>query len=303
MALSPGGKWIDAIRPDGSVCDAARLSLEARLMTVVHYVPLAADHAEENLEHVHRLRVSTRRAMAALQLYRDWLPRKRTKWVKKQLKRARRAAGEARDLDVLAGRLQREYGERATNVAAFIADKRSAVQPDISRLAERFRRKEKFVRKSAKLIATIKCTGQTCTSRGTLCFRNWAAEQLASHADEFLSAMPGIHGDLAELHQFRIAAKALRYSIELLAPALGPEVRETHYRTVEELQERLGKINDHATARDRMREWAIEPDGTPIKDTLCEFAEEEVARLTAELDVWRMWWTHERVEQLREGLV
>ena len=46
--------------PDASVDDAARLSLEARLTAVAHHLPLAAYHAEQDVEHVHRLRVSTR---------------------------------------------------------------------------------------------------------------------------------------------------------------------------------------------------------------------------------------------------
>ena len=129
MALSPSGKWID-IRPDDSVCHAARLSLEARFMAVVHHLPCAAYHFEQDAEHVHRLRVSTRRAMAALQLYRDFLPRKRARWMKKQLKKVRRAAGEARDLDVLGERFRTEYGERAAKVVQHISKEREAVQPD-----------------------------------------------------------------------------------------------------------------------------------------------------------------------------
>src|SRR5688572_28975969 len=113
MALGPSGKWIAAIRPEGSVCEAARVSLEARLATVVHYLPLAAYHAAQDTEHVHRLRVGTRRAMAVLALYRNCLPRKPARWIKKRLKNVRRAAGEARDLDVLAERLRREYGDTA----------------------------------------------------------------------------------------------------------------------------------------------------------------------------------------------
>ena len=73
-----------------------------------------------DIEHVHRLRVSTRRAVAALKLYRDWLPPAKFRWVKKRLKKIRRAAGDARDLDVLAERLQRELGERAAALLAEI---------------------------------------------------------------------------------------------------------------------------------------------------------------------------------------
>jgi CHAD domain-containing protein len=301
MALSPGAKWID-ILPSDSVCHAARLSLEARLMAVVHYLPRAAWHFEQDVEHVHRLRVSTRRAMAALKLYRDLLPGKRARWIKKQLKKVRRAAGEARDLDVLAERFRREFGECAAKVVERVEQERAAVQPAIEKIAERFRRKESFLRRSADLLETIDCSNRRRESNGGDRFGNWATHQLSASARQFLETVPGEQADMTELHQFRIRAKALRYTIELLASALGTELRETHYRTIEEVQERLGKINDHVAARDRLRNWAAGTSDAGLQDALFRLAEEEVAELTAELAAWHEWWTADRIEQLREGL-
>jgi CHAD domain-containing protein len=302
MALSPSGKWID-IGSDGKVCDAARLSLESRLMTVLQHLPLAAYHAEQDAEHVHRLRVSTRRAMAAHKLYRDYLPRKQARWTQKQLKKLRRAAGEARDLDVLAERLKRRYGDRADQVVKRIAEERAAVQPEIVRLAERFRRKGKFLRRAAKLLESIRCDDRSCPAEGGGFFGPWAAQQLAANAEQFLAAVPDEQADMAALHRFRIRAKALRYLIELVAAACGGALRDTPYRTIEELQERLGKINDHVSARDRLRGWAAETTDSELRDALCQFAEEEVAQLAVELAAWRDWWNDERVAELRRGLV
>jgi CHAD domain-containing protein len=301
MALSPSGKWID-IRPNDSVCHAARLSLEARLMAMVHHLPRAAYHFEQDVEHVHRLRVSTRRAMAALKLYRDFLPRKRARWIKKQLKKVRRAAGEARDLDVLAERFRTEYGERAAKVVECICQERETVQPAIVNIAERFRRKEKFIRRTADLLEAIDCGNKRSGCDGGDCFGKWAAQQLTASAQQFLATVPEESADMSELHQFRIRAKALRYTIELLASAHGGELRETHYRTIEDVQERLGRINDHVAAHDRLRDWAAGTADVELQDVLCWFAEEEVAQLTAELAAWREWWTSERIEQLRDGL-
>jgi hypothetical protein len=184
-----------------------------------------------------------------------------------------------------------------------ISRERVAVQPQIIEVSERFRRKDKFVRKAAKLIQNVRCT-ETCHSdeKTKKNFQNWATERLAMQVDDFLSAMPDEHGDLTALHQFRVRGKAFRYTIELLASALPVEVRETHYRTVETLQEHLGRINDHASARDRLREWAAETSDAELADALCSIAKDEVARLTAELGAWRDWWTPERIENLRQGL-
>ena len=48
--------------------DVARRALDARLDLVGHYLPRAADAADET-ENVHQLRVATRRAMAAMQIF------------------------------------------------------------------------------------------------------------------------------------------------------------------------------------------------------------------------------------------
>src|SRR6478609_7634136 len=129
--MASSGKWIEGLGPETAVADAARRSLELRLAVVAHMLPLAAHLAEHDIEHVHRLRVATRRAAAALKLYRDWLPQKSARWIKKRLRQIRRAASEARDLDVLIQRLQRESETKAESIGRFLAAKRSAVQPNI----------------------------------------------------------------------------------------------------------------------------------------------------------------------------
>ena len=59
-------KWIDGIAPDQPVDLVARQVLECRLTAVGQWLPLAAEQSHEDVEYVHRLRVSTRRAVEAL---------------------------------------------------------------------------------------------------------------------------------------------------------------------------------------------------------------------------------------------
>ena len=87
-------------------------------------------------------------------------------------------------------------------------------------------------------------------------FGDWAAEQLAEMADEFFRFVPANGADTKVLHQFRIQTKAVRYAIELLAPAFGPELRDETYPIVEELQERLGKIQDCVAGAANLRKWS-----------------------------------------------
>ncbi len=50
----------------------------------------------------------------------------------------------------------------------------------------------------------------------------------------------------AQLHKFRIATKKFRYTLELFEPVYGPSI-ERHIDSLRELQNILGKLNDHAT--------------------------------------------------------
>src|SRR4030095_1505962 len=75
---------------------------------VSHFLISAAEQDDPDGEHVHQLRVWSRRAVAALDLYQDWMPQRRYEWMRNQLNRIRHAAGEARDCDVLIRRLKSE---------------------------------------------------------------------------------------------------------------------------------------------------------------------------------------------------
>src|SRR5438552_2313389 len=99
-------KWIAGLRGDMPGSEAARRTLTLRLGAVRDRLPAAVFHADEDVEHVHQLRVSTRRAAAALRLFADCLPERMHKKTRKSLKALRRSAGEARDWDVFLEMLQ-----------------------------------------------------------------------------------------------------------------------------------------------------------------------------------------------------
>lgn len=305
-----GGKWIEGIRPEESVADAATLSLSARLAAVGHWLPLAASHATQDIEYVHQLRVSTRRAGAALDLYRDWQATRTRRWIKKRLKRIRRAAGTARDLDVLGARLRFELGaDESSELLAQIAKQRAAAQPSIVRVAERMRHQERFARKVHRLLDGIETPDAVLPDaileerEQPLSFRNWARQQLSSVAREFFAATPPDLGDLIALHDFRIHGKQLRYAIELLAPAFERALRREHYPVIEALQERLGKINDHVVGAERLRAWSEEVASDHLRKSLRTLADKDRAQIDGEIDSFRNWWSAERMESLRRAFL
>src|SRR5262249_20900183 len=94
------GKWIRELTAALPLADAARRVLAIRLATVHRALPLAIQDARRDIEHVHQLRVATRRARAALDIFIDCLPDGAYRAAKKELRKIRRAAGAARDWDV-----------------------------------------------------------------------------------------------------------------------------------------------------------------------------------------------------------
>jgi CHAD domain-containing protein len=300
--MAPLSKWIDGLAVDGNVSDAARKSLEARLATVAYWLPLAARPVDGDLERIHQLRVATRRAVAALKLYRDWLPDGPRRWIIKRLKKIRQAAGDARDLDVLTARLRRGDGDRTTEVVALLADQRASLQPPILAIADRCHEDDRLHQKTYKLIERIGPQDAAAANHDPN-FRIWASVRLHDVAEKFFAAEPGEGADWLALHQFRIVGKKLRYTMELLAPAFGSELRDSFYPIVQELQEKLGKINDFVVAREILQKLSEKNGSSAAKDQLNELiGEQETSRDRAIAD-FRAWWTADRAAALRTDLI
>jgi hypothetical protein len=129
------GKWISELKATTPVADAARHVLTVRLKVVRDYLPLALRQADNDPEHVHKLRVGTRRARAALDIFACCLPSKVYKGARKYLRNIREVAGEARDWDVFLASLTqgiREHGRKLWPgldcLVGYVVAKREAAQ-------------------------------------------------------------------------------------------------------------------------------------------------------------------------------
>jgi hypothetical protein len=88
----------------------------------------------------------------------------------------------------------------------------------------------------------------------------------------------------------------------LLEAAFDRALRKEHYPVVEELQERLGKVQDHAAAIDRLCAWADNAKDADQAQLMRGLAEDERENLIEAVDDFRRWWTKERSEHLHAGL-
>jgi hypothetical protein len=81
-----------------------------------------------------------------------------------------------------------------------------------------------------------------------------ARKIVATRTDEFFAFAPFLTDptNVTELHDMRIAAKRLRYALELFADALGPDATAC-IDLVKEFQEVVGDIHDHDVHADILR--------------------------------------------------
>lgn len=299
VVMARKSKWIEVESPDVPATDVARSALEARLKTVWDWLPLAAESSGDEIENVHQLRVSTRRATAALRLFESWLPRKRSRWFRKQLKKMRKTAGEARDLDVFARRLAEHcQAEQAAGCPALmerVAQARMAAQPAIREIYGKLEDRG-FKGRLKKLLAKThwRSSDSPCPT-----YLEVARTGLAPLAATFFTASEGDFENTLALHEFRIAGKQLRYAMEVFAAAFGPAFRKELYPLVEELQEKLGAVNDHANFRDRYLAWSDDAENDDQRSVLGKLIALETAELQRCTREFRQWWTHERATDLK----
>jgi CHAD domain-containing protein len=252
------GKWISDLEPTTPLADAARHVLSLRLGLVRHYLPLAMHRSEEDPEHVHQLRVSTRRAGAALDIFSCCLSDKQFARGKKTLRRIRRAAGAARDWDVFLmglapvtppfspkGRGRNEPGRDL--LVGYAVAQRAAAQSRLEEASPNYPFDfERFLAETVADVHKPKADAELCT------LTDLARPMLVNLWQELHDAASGDLTDYEHLHQVRITGKRLRYAMEVFAACFDPPFREQLYPAVEHMQEILGQANDSHVAGQRL---------------------------------------------------
>lgn len=201
-----------------------------------------------NIEDIHDIRVASRRVRTCLTIFKDTFPAKKFKnWVK-DIKSITNSYGAVRDLDVQIDLLNK--------VIEGVTDKK--LLPGLRRV--RLRLKQRRANKQTK---TSALTRAIIDSRTIFDMLDWCEKfgnqeiikspalfqlgylNIQSHLDEFLFFEVFIFdpGREKELHQMRIAAKKLRYSLEVFSDLYNHET-DFALDIARQSQEILGQIHD-----------------------------------------------------------
>ena len=224
----------------------------------------------QDIEYIHRMRVASRRLRSALPIFAGCFPaRKVSAWIR-EMRKITWALGNARDADV-----------QIDLVRQVLSSLPSAnLQQGLRRLLLRLSQ-QRMKLQSKILLAVDEETGSGILADMTTQFNESLAQfpeilpntrslyqlgfdSLNLRLDKFLDYEVYVYlpERAAELHAMRIAAKRLRYEMEVFSP-LYPEELKSYLQAIRKAQETLGNIHDCDM-------WAI---------TLPQFMEKERQRI------------------------
>jgi CHAD domain-containing protein len=239
---------------------ASRHVLFVRLQVVRDHLPRVVYHADEDDEHVHQLRVGTRRADAALRIFRCCLPDKVYRSARARLRSIRRAAGAVRDWDVFLQELrERLHAARSDDcpgldfLIGFGVGQRKLLLAQLEAVGQdQMAEFEGFI---TDLNSSLR---QPDDDDHLEALRDLARPMLADLRQNLEQAATADLTDYAQLHQVRIAGKRLRYAMEVFVDCFPPAFQSELYPQVEAMQEILGRANDSHVASERLtqlRDW------------------------------------------------
>lgn len=230
-------------------CRYLRLQLDA-LIDAIEGIRNGGD-----VEHLHQSRVATRRIRAALGMFADCFLLKKVKKWRKRIRQLTQGLGPARDKDV-----QIEFVEK---FLSGLNDSHEACRPGIARLALRLRQQresgqlavvctlDKF--ESTDVLVQMHCElerllfplRRTNTPLQSPFVFQRTRERIVADYDALQSYQTSLAdpNDKKAHHQMRIAAKRLRYLLEICNPAY-EERLSASVKTAKKLQSLLGEIHD-----------------------------------------------------------
>ena len=223
----------------------------------------------EDIEPIHRARVASRRLRAALGMFRAcWKPKQVKAW-NKQLRRLARNLGEARDYDVLieflasslAGVSDRVLVPGIACLLSHVERQRQRVQPRVLKAIARLENKGVL---KAMQVAVRSILGEAEDAEfvaGEYALGQ-AGKNVRERLKKLLDESPGLAepGQHERHHAMRIAAKRLRYTLELARPVYSSDLAGVG-DAVKKLQTLLGEVHDCDVWVEKFKEFAHKESG------------------------------------------
>ncbi|MBS1795942.1 MAG: CHAD domain-containing protein [Acidobacteria bacterium] len=263
----------------------------------------------DDIEAVHALRVATRRLRSALRSFAPLLPKKAFKNSQKDLKSIADALGAARDQDVAIAALEKLRKKARDAVVreglGRLIDEhraqREAAQPGlVEALTE-----ENFDRLKTRFEKALDRAFALATDAEDAPVNVAGRELIEARLTEFCDRS----GALCEpfrvkpLHELRITAKRLRYTVELFVARWGEQIA-AFAEEVAAMQTYLGEVHDaDAWLADCARRLKHNPGDQTELWLLTEFIKDRTKNYRGAVRLWSRWQADGFIEKLRAALV
>ncbi|QQR71361.1 MAG: CHAD domain-containing protein [Methanolinea sp.] len=211
-------------------------------------------------EHVHRMRVASRRLRAAMPVFKSCFPRKKYRLWQEEIKSITASLGEARDLDVQVAFIGEYLGRHGYDCPEGGRPAPGACPPDIAALLRDLRQKRRSVQPAVEAVAVSLGEGGALHGFGMALanprpgtrgrdkpgkLARKAQKTISSRAAGLLAYDPAVYDPdaVTRHHEMRIAAKRLRYTLEIFNRLSGGALK-TAIRRIRAIQDVLGQVHD-----------------------------------------------------------
>lgn len=287
---------IEAISPDDPIAEAARKVLLSEFVRMLSLE--AGSRTGEDIENVHRMRVTIRRMRSAFRLLSEYFDAKAVRPYDRGLRDIMRALGHVRDLDVMIHDLETFKADQPAEMAAaldaviaLLDARRIPARADLNAALDSkdYRR---FIKSFGQFLTTPGAGARDLSGAGVVPYQLRHVLPLIIY--EHLVAVRAYETVLAEadaetLHQLRIEFKRLRYILSLFGDVLGGSLAE-FITELKIIQDHLGRLNDIQTARPRLEGLMhqLSPEQVAVLEIYLEGLEAEQPALMAAMpEVWR----------------
>jgi len=239
-------------------------------------------------ELVHKLRVSLRRTIAALEFFREWIPGHRFRKTRDSFKKLLGWAGNVRDLDLMIMKLKSDPSRGAKKLLRKLEKDRDRLQQPLLHLGSNYSA-DHF---GSDLITYLfPSTDQQKDPIWIDPYAPWASERIQKQADKFMHRAMQTHTDRKSLHRLRILGKKLRYGVELLEPILSDVLVSPVYAQLKEIQNLLGEINDLTVRKSSLKIYRNRSKRKSIRSFIDQQIRKDKVELKTLLDRWNRTWS------------
>ena len=205
-----------------------------------------------DIESVHKLRVASRRVRAALSVFEQCFQGKRTAEWKKTIKNVTGSSGAARDADVQIAFLEQYLTSQdppaMLGLQYLITEQkahRAGMQPNLVSVLDAVEASG-IVNDILESCREIIGWEDGKSNVKTLSTYERACNQISNRIDQMLALEQFVHVEsaAAKHHELRIAAKRLRYTMEIFSPLYNGGLRD-HISIMKQFQDLLGEVHDY----------------------------------------------------------